>query len=218
MAFPENNPEWAIADTYPNGSPNKIRPDPALRQYGYPEQATVTSQELNWQLNNLYLQIQELKTINASAFQTPVNELKYIVGDDRNPAVIYGYGQWVRYAEGRVVIGSGSSTDTNNFRQTFPSGSTGGTHRETLSASQIPTHAHNYDNTYLFETNTVLGGVPEANKKRVGFINGGIGTGAFNFDNDTLVFTKDVTEPVGGNQPINNLPPYIACNIWLRIA
>ena len=219
MAFPTFNPEWATSNTYSDGvTPNKVRPDVSLRQFGYDQTAAPTAQELNWQLNNLFQQIQELKTLSSSAFQTPVNELKYIVGDARNPATIYGYGQWVPYANGRVVIGAGTSTDANGLLQSFAAGSTGGTSQNTLSTSQMPEHSHQYRDSYMLEKSSELASVPASNKQLVGLINGGAGNGDLDFDNNTLVFNNSNTQPVGGNQPINNLPPYIVCHIWLRIA
>ena len=219
MAFPTNAPEWAIDNTYTDGSPNKIRPSADLRAKGYLPDAEPTAQELNWQLNNLYLQIEELKSVAAGAIaQTPVNQLIHIVGDNRNPNVIYGYGSWVPYASGRMIVGAGTSTDANGNQRSFSAGSTGGTYQESISQSQLPAHQHGYKDRYHFEISSSMSSVPSANKETVGFINGGLGTNGSDNDNNTFVFVNDVTEPVGGNQPVNNLSPYITCFIWLRVA
>ena len=219
MAFPTNAPEWALNDTYLDGvTPNKIRPDESLRNYGYLPDAEPTAQELNWQLNNLHLQIEELKQLASASFQTPINELKHIVGDNRNPAVIYGYGTWVPYAAGRVIIGAGTSTDVNGVQRSFAGGSTGGTYEEVLAQSQLPSHNHGYKDRYYFENSGSLGNVPAANKINAGFVNGGIGSGDTDSDNNTFVFVNDVTTSVGGNQAVNNIPAYITCYIWLRTA
>jgi microcystin-dependent protein len=219
MAYPDFDPLWATNDTYLDGvTPNKIRPDESLRDYGYLPDAEPTAQELNWQLNNLHLQIAELKTIALGAYETPVNELKYIVGDSRNPTVIYGYGTWIPYASGRVVVGHGTSTDVNGVQRSISAGSTGGTYEERLSQSQLPAHNHGYKDRYYFENGGNLGNVPSSNKETVGFVNGGVGSGDTDSDNNTFAFVTDVTSSVGGNQPVNNLPPYIACYIWLRTA
>lgn len=219
MSFPDHSPEWALEDTYLDGSPNKIRPSEDLRLKGYTPDAEPTAQELNWQLNNLHKQIEELKAIVGGAVsQTPVNQLIHVVGDSRNPSVIYGYGQWIPFAAGRMIVGHGTATDANGLQRSFSAGSTGGTFQEVLSQSQLPSHQHGYQDTYMFETGTVMQSVPANKKKNVGFINGGFGQGAYNFDNDTFVFENGVTDPVGNNQPVNNLPPYITCHIWLRVA
>ena len=135
MTFPTFDPLWATNNTYADGvTPNKIRPVEALRLYGYPQQSRVTAEELNWQLNNLYLQIAELKTISASAAQTPVNQLVFIDGDSRNPAIIYGYGSWIPFGQGRVLVGHGTGTDVNGIQRSFNGGSTGGEYEHILSS------------------------------------------------------------------------------------
>lgn len=219
MAFPVDNPEWAINDFYVDGvTPNKIRPDESLRNYGYAVDAEPTAQELNWELNNIYLQLVELKSLAAGAYQTPINELKHIVGDSRNPATIYGYGTWVPYASGRMVLGAGTSTDSNGAQRSFTAGSTGGTYEEVIAQSQLPSHSHSYKDRYLYENNSSLSAVPVGNKETVGTVNGGRGNEGVDSDNNTFVYTNDVTGSVGGNQPVNNLPPYVVCYIWLRTA
>ena len=219
MAFPTDNPTWANNDTYIDGvTPNKIRPDAPLRDYGYLPFAEPTAQELNWQLNNLQLQIAELKNIAAGASQTPINELKIIVGDTRNPAVIYGYGSWVAFATGRTLVGVGTGTDTNSVNKSFSAGSSGGDYETKLSASQLPSHAHTYEDAYYFERGP-LSGVPSSNKRFVGTsFNGGIGSGDTDQDNDTLVFRNETTGAVGSGQAHDNMMPHIAVNIWRRIA
>ncbi len=219
MAFPSFDPFWAINNTYPDGvTPNKIRPAEPLRQYGYPKETKVTAEELNWQLNNLYLQIAELKTLSAAASQIPVNTLVFIDGDTRNPAVIYGYGSWVPYAQGRVIIGHGTGTDDNGVQRSFNSGSTGGEYAHTLSNSEMPSHSHPYKDTYLYENAGNTGSIPASSKETVGFVNGGLGSGRADFDNDTMVFRDRTTDSVGAGQAHNNVQPYVSVNIWKRVS
>jgi hypothetical protein len=219
MAYPADDPIWAVEDTYSDGvTENKIRPDESLRDYGYLPDAEPTAQELNWQLNNIYQQIVELKSLALGAYETPVNELKIIVGDNRDPSIIYGYGVWVKFAQGRTLIGSGTTTDTNNLQKSFPSESSGGTFENTISNSQLPQHSHSYQDSYYFENAASVAGVPTSNKQNVGFINGGWGSGRTDQDNNTLVFRNGVTDPVGSNQAVNNVQPYTVVNIWRRIS
>ena len=219
MAFPTNNPEWAVDNTYTDGNPNKIRPSEDLRLKGYLPDSEPTPQELNWQLNNLYLQIEELKTLaGATVNQTPINQLIHIVGDNRNPNTIYGYGSWVAYAAGRVLVGAGTGTDSNGVQRSFSAGSSGGTYQEAISQSQLPSHQHGHKDRYYFENGGVMSSVPTANKETVGFVNGGFGSRSSDNDNNTFAFVNDVTEAVGGNQPVNNISPYITCYIWLRVS
>lgn len=219
MAYPTFSPEWATEDTYVDGvTPNKIRPDESLRDYGYTPNAAPTAQELNWQLNNLYSQIQELKTQLANPSQTPVNELKLIVGDNRNPAVIYGYGTWVSYARGRTLVGAGTGTDVNNVERSFAGGATGGEYVHTLSNSEQPPHVHQFRDAYYFENGGTLASAPAANKELVGALNGGFGADGTDTDNNTLLFRNSVTDSSGSGQAFNVQQPYQVIYIWLRTA
>lgn len=205
MAYPTFNPEWAIDDTYVDGvTPNKIRPDESLRQYGYPEISEPTAQELNWQFNNLYLQIAELKSQLSSPSQTPVNELKMIVGDNRNPAIIYGYGTWVAYAQGRTLIGAGTGTDINGLQQSFAGGSTGGEYKHTLTTSEMPSHAHQIKLQFQGNDKASEGGAYAANREIL--------------QGDFEGIDTRTTEATGGGQAFNVTQPFQTIFIWLRTA
>lgn len=199
MAYPTYSPEWATSDTYSDGTtPNKIRPDESLRQYGYTPTAKPTAQELNWELNNLYLQIQELKSQLATPQQTPVNELKFIHNDNRNPAVIYGYGTWVPYAQGRVLIGAGTGTDVNGVQRSFSAGATGGEYVHTMTQAEMPEHAHS-------GTIPIFSG---GNGGSTGVDKNSTSGGNYSYS----------TNATGGGQPFNVTQPYLAVYIWLRTA
>jgi microcystin-dependent protein len=54
-----------------------------------------------------------------------------------------GWGNWVRVAEGRHIVGIGTGTDTDNRQHSFYIGNDiKGTYTVTLSSSNIPTHYH----------------------------------------------------------------------------
>jgi hypothetical protein len=203
MSYPDFNPEWAIADTYPDGvTLNKQRPDESLREYGYTEFAEPTAQNLNWQFNNIYQQLLELKAQLATPNQTPINELKYIVGDNRNPAVIYGYGTWVKFAEGRTLIGSGSGEDVNGTVRAFVDGQQSGEYVHTLSVSEMPQHAHALKLQYQ--------GNNKASEGNAYASNGEIA------QNDFVGTDIRTTESVGSGQAFNIMQPFQVVNIWLR--
>jgi len=205
MAYPSFNPEWAVNDTYSDGvTPNKIRPDEALRDYGYAPNAEPTAQELNWQLNNVYLQLAELKSQLSTPQQTPVNELKMIVGDARNPAVIYGYGTWVAYAQGRTLMGAGTGTDVNGVSRSFSAGSTGGEYVHTMTTSEMPSHAHQMKLQYQ--------GNDKASEGHAYANNNEIAQG------DIEGTDIRSTETTGGGQAFNVVSPYQTIYIWLRTA
>lgn len=205
MAYPTYNPIWAVEDTYDDGiTPNKIRPDEALQDYGYTPFAEPTAQNLNWQFNNLYQQLLELKSQLAAPNETPVNELKHIIGDDRNPAIIYGYGTWVKFAEGRTLIGSGAGTDANGTIRTFNAGDVGGEYNHKLTVAETPAHAHQLKLQYQ--------GNNKASEGNAYASNGEVA------QNDYVGTDTRTTESTGGGQAFNIVQPFTVVNIWLRTA
>ena len=64
----------------------------------------------------------------------PVGSI-YISTNSTNPGTLFG-GTWVAYAQGRTLIGNGTSD------QTFTAGATGGASTHTLTTSQMPSHTH----------------------------------------------------------------------------
>ena len=59
-----------------------------------------------------------------------------------NPADLFGFGTWVAFGAGRVLIGAGTGTDSNSTQQTFSAGNTGGEYSHTLSTGEMPSHSH----------------------------------------------------------------------------
>lgn len=113
-----------------------------------------------------------------------------------NPATWLGFGTWLPFAPGRVIVGVGTGTDVNGFPRTFTVGQTGGVYQHTLATSEMPNHAHNYRRTSGIGDNGFAGNV-------------GNGQGA--------AVQVDTTS-VGGGQPHVNVQPFIALFVWQRTA
>lgn len=109
---------------------------------------------------------------------------------DFSPAARYG-GSWENIT-GRFLIGAGGS---------YELGSMGGEANVTLTTNEIPPHDHVL-NVYNIEMDVPSGEfvVPPAK---------------VNSDHN---MTSYPTRNTGGGQPHNNMPPYIACNIWRKVA
>lgn len=97
-------------------------------------------------------------------------------------------GSWEKIT-GRFLIGAGGS---------YALGSTGGEANVTLTVNQMPSHEHNF--TTAMQS-----------------------WGHLRQDGDQLIWIIGTKNQqgltyTGGNQPHNNMPPYIGCNIWRKIA
>ena len=122
--------------------------------------------------------------------------LMHRVGDiifstsDENPSTIYG-GTWVAWGKGRVPVGVDTSdSDFNTVEKT------GGEKEHTLTVDEMPSHKHDFGQQFT--------GMPVLSGNYGYYMIAGTQT--------------DVIKNTGGNQPHNNLQPYITCYMWKRIA
>ena len=119
----------------------------------------------------------------------PVGSIYINASVSTNPATLLGFGTWVAFGAGRVMVGL-DSTDTD-----FDSAEeTGGAKTHTLTTSEIPSHTHTLD------TSDNPGG-----------------TGAIEVAGGAPTSTQ-TTQSTGGGQAHNNLQPYIVVYMWKRTA
>ena len=118
-----------------------------------------------------------------------VGAVIFSFNDSFSPSALWG-GSWSRVTD-RFLIGSGG---------TYSSGVAGGETSVTLTVEQIPSHYHalsnansNFNPSYGFG---FLASVDGGEKRAI----------------------YDPTANTGGGQAHNNMPPYIGCNIWRKIA
>ena len=139
----------------------------------------------------------EISQINGnnvadSAFRAYINTMGATLlsfNDDFSPSALFG-GSWEKVTD-RFPIGAGGS---------YALGSTGGEANVTLTVEQIPSHYHalgnansNFNPSYGFG---YLASVDGGEKRQI----------------------YNPTANTGGGQAHNNIPPYIAVNIWRRVA
>lgn len=122
--------------------------------------------------------------------------LMHRVGDiifstsNENPSTIYG-GTWVAWGKGQVPVGVDTSdSDFNTVEKT------GGEKEHTLTVDEMPSHKHDFGQQFT--------GMPVSSGNYGYYIISGTQT--------------DVIKNTGGNQPHNNLQPYITCYMWKRTA
>ena len=137
--------------------------------------------------------------------------------DDTNPADIFGYGTWVEFGSGRVMVGyAEGDSDFGTVEQT------GGEKTHTLTVDEMPTHthiqnshnhsqnAHSHDAGASFNAQTQLGGTAVRTTA----------TGSTNTSSVTAtnVAATATNQDTGGDDPHNNLQPYIVVHLWKRTA
>lgn len=136
-----------------------------------------------------------ISPVAVSELLYPVGSL-YITRKSTNPAGLFG-GAWIRIRD-CFILAAGD---------TYPAGSTGGEASCTLTEAQLPAHSHG---VYAGS------GFPIKNSETAA----GAGGEAFNANRSKPLWSETgiVTDSAGGAQAHNNMPPYLACYIWERIA
>lgn len=112
----------------------------------------------------------------------------YITTNSENPADRFG-GQWEQIQD-KFLLCAGN---------TYNAGSIGGEANHILTANEMPHHYH-----------TVRIGWGDTEDANIGVSSGN----GFKLRVDR----GETTSAVGGNQPHNNMPPYLAVYVWKRIA
>lgn len=142
-------------------------------------------------------EMQELMKENFIKTVYPVGSI-YMSVDSTSPAEMFG-GIWERI-QGRFLLGAGIyGVDHNNDSANYPAGMTGGEMRHTLSEAEMPSHTH-----WLKRDTSGVGG---GNGNYLPYSEG-VGD---KYENEGPVL------PTGGNQPHNNMPPYLAVYMWKRV-
>lgn len=154
---------------------------------------------------------EKIKTMQAD--KHPIGSI-YLSIDATNPAVYFG-GTWERLKD-RFLLAAGD---------TYPAGSKGGEAEHVLTEAEMPSHRHTY-NKYLV-ANDADGGYWTHNNQFSVAVRRSVGSTTVVPPNDAVgtygsVCTEENLEQpmntAGGGQPHNNLPPYLAVYMWVRIA
>lgn len=114
----------------------------------------------------------------------------YLSTNSNSPSTFLG-GTWERIQD-KFLLASGS---------TYSAGSTGGEETHKLTIDEMPKHTHsiksgNKNNTWV-APNGVL---------------------AYQYQGETALISDEWTVATGGDQPHNNMPPYLAVYVWKRTA
>ncbi len=143
-------------------------------------------------------QIASTAFVLANTTAAAVNNLAYPIGSiytsvsSTNPATLLGVGTWSQFAAGRTLVGVDTGqTEFDTVEET------GGAKTHTLSEAEMPAHTHTYQETPapLHDVDMFQYMVPMADPQQ-----------------------SATTGSTGGDQPHNNLQPYITVYFWKRTA
>jgi hypothetical protein len=121
-----------------------------------------------------------------------------------NPATLLGFGTWVEFSTGRVLLGVGEGTDNQPTPEvkTFAAGDALGQYKHTLLEDEMPIHNHRVSMTNdAMET-------PTTDFSRLG---PGHGTTQTNVAKTSVQIIN-----AGGGLAHYNIQPYIAVHMWTR--
>ena len=149
---------------------------------------------LNTKVTDNTSQITMLHSMLATYWETlyPIGSIYISTNANFNPQTTWG-GKWMKTAEGRCLIGA-------NY--TYPIGSTGGESSHTLTVDELPPHKHKISRVNWYN-----------NQQNHGL--------SFTFaeqSNLKVDGEAQYSELTGGGEPHNNMQPYLAVEIWERIA
>ena len=113
-----------------------------------------------------------------------------------NPAEYLGFGEWELWGKGKVPVGvDENDTDFNIVEKT------GGEKEHVLTINEMPSHMHDMADN---DAGYFAGWGSRTGWHQMAELNGTAG--------------RFGTAYTGGNQPHNNLPPYITVYMWARTA
>ena len=127
----------------------------------------------------------------------PVGSIYMNASVSTNPGTLLGFGTWVEFGEGRMLIGEDG---------TYSAGDTGGSTTHTLTQANLP------DITLKTTEFVKIEETPESAPNGSGTGNKGSSSGS------GAAYNKADVETGGSDTPINHLPPYIAVYMWKRTA
>lgn len=121
----------------------------------------------------------------------PVGSIYMTTDSTKNPNNLFDGTSWTKL-EGRFLLGSGTTSGTST---SYTSGATDGEATHTLTQNEMPNHSHTF-NHYQNTGTTTTYSTSWTNQKT----------------------STSTTSGTGGNQPHNNMPPYLVVNMWQRTA
>lgn len=155
----------------------------------------------------------------------PVGSIFFTV-DARNPKEILGFGTWEKFAQGRMIVGVGTTTDAANDTRTVINEAKGGTYAAKLTEKNIPPHTHPLGDAGATQADGAHSHVfrylemakPSPDTKHDGLMaQYNVVNHRTETDGAHTHKLTGTTETFGAGEAFDIIPPYIACNIWKRL-
>lgn len=121
----------------------------------------------------------------------------YLSTNGTNPSELFG-GTWERLKD-RFLLAAGDA---------YAAGSTGGEAQHKLTEAELPKLSGEINNVIRWNRSITQSGIISAENNGVKFPSGS--------DENTNNWTVKIA--FGGDQPHNNMPPYLAVYMWQRVA
>lgn len=153
----------------------------------------------------------------------PVGSI-FMTVDARNPNVILGFGSWSKFAAGRVIIGTGSTTDSVNNTNTFVNEQRGGDFAVKITEDQLPAHNHSLEggstktdgaHKHAFKQLQIASPSPDT-KHDAKMAQYNMVTYYTETDGAHKHALEGSTAATGKGTSVSNIQPFVACNIWVR--
>lgn len=136
----------------------------------------------------------------------PVDSI-YLSAGDVNPADLFGFGTWVAFGAGRMLVGiDAAQAEFDALLET------GGAKTVTLTAAQMPSHTHVQNaHSHVQQVNSATTGALS------GYTPDTSSSGPVASGYSTATATA-VNQSTGGDGAHPNLPPYLVVRMWRRTA
>lgn len=187
------------------------------------------------QIKNVALPTDENDVVTVAYLQSynwPIGSI-YMTADARNPADIFGFGEWTEFAKGRVIVGSGPIVDASADTQTFVNGSTGGLLNTKITTENLPEHIHGVSAVKVakggdhkhdagfalrdIDACSIYGTIPDAGKQSYEHHKFNTTGRPYTDTHEGHIHTLEgSTDSAGSGTPVANMQPWIVCNIWQR--
>lgn len=149
----------------------------------------------------------------------PVGSLYHNYSNDTNPAILLGFGSWVKI-EGMFVSAAGSATDAGGTNRTFTAGAISGRHTVQLQTSEMPSHEHKMFGESAFGGSAISA---SGEDQTVAVENSQFSnTESYRMVKHGGLYkaqaTRGSTSRTGSNAHHENTPLNVAAHIWRRVA